>query len=73
MGYESKKRQPEPGKEYEGLTQKELSNIKPKFRNPSEMPPEALTDPDYAIKQLEKFNGNRLELEVRCSKCYHCR
>ncbi len=72
MAYESKK-QPEPGKEYNGLTQEELSNIEPKFRNPDELPPEALTDPDYAIKQLEKFNGNRLELEVRCSKCHHCR
>jgi len=71
MVYESKKRQPEPGKEYEGLTQKELSNIKPKFRNPDELPPEALTDPDYAIKQLEKLNGSKLE--VRCSKCHHCR
>jgi len=71
MDYKSKKKQPEPGKEYNGLTQEELSKIKPKFRSPSELPPEALTDPDYTIKQLEKFNGGKLE--TLCSKCHHCR
>jgi len=71
MVYKSKKEQREPGKEYEGLTLKELSSIKPKFRNPDELPPEALTDPDYAIKQLENLNGSKLE--TLCSKCHHCR
>lgn len=71
MDYKSKKEQSEPGKEYEGLTQEELSNIEPKFRNPSELPPEALTDPDFHIKQLEKLNGSKLE--ITCSKCHHCR
>jgi len=71
MVYKLKEEQCEPGKEYEGLTQKELSSIKSKFRNPSELPPEALTDPDYAIKQLEKLNGSKLE--ITCSKCHHCR
>ena len=71
MDYESKKEQYEPGKEYKGLTQKELLRIEPKFRNPSELPPEALTDPDFHIKQLEKLNGSKLE--ITCSKCHHCR
>lgn len=71
MDYKSKKEQREPGKEYKGLTQEELSRIEPKFRNPGELPPEALTDPDYAIKQLEKRNGGKLEM--KCSKCHHCR
>ena len=71
MDYESKKEQPELGKGYKGLTQKELSNIEPKFRDPSELPPEALTDPDLRIKQLEKINGS--SLEITCSKCHHCR
>jgi len=71
MSYESKKEQPKLGEEYKGLTQEELSNVKPKFRNPSELPPEALTNPDYAIKQLEKLNGSKLE--TLCSKCHHCR
>ena len=43
----------------------------PKFRNPDELSYEQLTDPDYAIKQLGKLNGNKLE--ITCSKCYHCR
>jgi len=71
MDYELKKEQSERGKGYEGLTQKELSNIEPKFRDPNELPPEALIDPDYAIKQLEKLNKGRLE--ITCSKCHHCR
>ncbi len=71
MDYNSKKEQREPGKEYQGLTPEELSRIKPKFRNPDELPPEALVDPDFHIKQLEKLNGSNLE--IRCSKCHHCR
>ena len=71
MDYKSKKEQSELGKKYKGLTQKELASIEPKFVNPSELPPEALTNPDYAIKQLEKLNGSKLE--ITCSKCHHCR
>ncbi len=43
----------------------------PKFRDRSELSPEQLTDPDYALKQLEKLNGGKLS--VTCSKCHHCR
>ena len=71
MDYKSKEERRKPGEEYQGLTQEELSNIEPKFRSPSELPPEALTDPDFRIKQLEKLNGGKLE--ITCSKCHHCR
>jgi len=43
----------------------------PKFRNPKELSPEQLTDPGYALKQLEKLNGGKLS--ITCSKCHHCR
>ena len=43
----------------------------PKFRNPRELSPEQLADPDYALKQLEKLNGGKLS--ITCSKCHHCR
>jgi len=43
----------------------------PKFRNPRELSSEQLTDPDYALKQLEKLNGGKLS--ITCSKCHHCR
>ena len=45
--------------------------IEPKFRDPGQLSPEQLTDPDYALKQLEKLNGGRLS--ITCSKCHHCR
>jgi len=45
--------------------------IEPKFRDPSQLSPEQLTDPDYALKQLEKLN--RGKLSITCSKCHHCR
>ena len=45
--------------------------IKPKFRDSSELSLEQLTDPDYALKQLEKLNGGKLS--ITCSKCHHCR
>lgn len=45
--------------------------IEPKFRDPSELSREQLTDPDYALKQLEKINGGKLS--ITCSKCHHCR
>jgi len=43
----------------------------PKFRDPSTMTIEQLTDPDYRLKQLEKLNGGKLS--ITCSKCHHCR
>jgi len=46
------------------------SAIKPKFRNPSGMTEEQLTDPDYRLKQLMKGNGGHPAI---CSKCHHCR
>jgi len=33
---------------------------------------EQLSDPDYAIKQIDKINVNNFEITV-CSKCHHCR
>jgi len=44
---------------------------KPKFRDTSSLSTEQLTDPDYALKQLEKLNRGRLP--ITCSKCHHCR
>lgn len=44
---------------------------KPQFRDPGSMTEEQLTDPDYALKQLEKLNGGKLS--ITCSKCHHCR
>ncbi|GAG23179.1 unnamed protein product [marine sediment metagenome] len=43
----------------------------PKFLDPSELSLEQLTDPDFSIKQLQKLNGEKLE--ITCSKCHHCR
>ena len=51
----------------EGIKQRS----KPEFRDPSELSPEQLTDPDYRLKQLEKLN--RGKLSITCSKCHHCR
>jgi len=45
--------------------------IEPKFKDPAELSLEQLTDPDYAIKQLEQLNGGRFS--ITCSKCHHCR
>ena len=42
-----------------------------RFRSPTELSAEQLTDPDYALKQLEKLNGGKLS--ITCSKCHHCR
>jgi len=33
---------------------------------------EQLSDPDYAIKQIDLININNFEITV-CSKCHHCR
>jgi len=43
----------------------------PKFRDPNQLSIEQLTDPDYALKQLEKLNEGKLS--ITCSKCHHCR
>lgn len=48
-----------------------LEVIEPKFRDPNTLSTEQLTDPDYALKQLEKLNKGRLS--ITCSKCHHCR
>ena len=45
--------------------------IEPKFRKENELSLEQRTDPDYALRQLEKLNGGKLE--ITCSKCHHCR
>jgi len=45
--------------------------IEPKFRDPDTLSTEQMTDPDYALKQLEKLNKGRLS--ITCSKCHHCR
>ena len=34
-----------------------MEEIVPKFRDPSELTPEQLTDPDYSLKELMKQNG----------------
>jgi len=48
-----------------------MEAIRPMFRDPSELSPEQLTDPHYALKELEKLNGGKLN--ITCSKCHHCR
>ena len=45
--------------------------LKPVFRNPSELSSEQLTNPDFALKQLEKLSKSNLS--ITCSKCHHCR
>lgn len=43
----------------------------PLFLDPESICAEALTDPDYRLKWLEKFYGKKYP--VSCSKCHHCR
>ena len=43
----------------------------PKFRDPTTMTIEELTDPDYRLKQLVKLNGGKPG--AICSRCHHCR
>lgn len=51
---------------------KDVSEVlEAKFRDSNELSLEQLTDPDYALKQLEKLNGGKLS--ITCSKCHHCR
>lgn len=45
--------------------------IEPRFRDSTELSPDQLTDPDYALKQLEKLNEGKLT--ITCSRCHHCR
>jgi len=45
--------------------------IGPKFVNPNDLPPEALSDPDYRLKKLQQEYGG--EYKISCSKCHHCR
>ena len=56
---------------------KDTKNYQPKFRDPSTLPPEALTDPDYHLKQLEiyaKELNPRIKFNAAlCSRCHHCR
>jgi hypothetical protein len=33
---------------------------------------EQLSDPDYALKQIDMINKSNFEITV-CSKCHHCR
>lgn len=55
----------------EGVKRDVSEVIEPRFRDPTELSPDQLTDPDYALKQLEKLNEGKLP--VTCSKCHHCR
>lgn len=48
-----------------------LGAVEPAFRDPSQLSAEQLTDPDYALKQLETLD--RGKLSITCSKCHHCR
>lgn len=53
------------------LRNNRLERDKPKFVDAEKLSFEQLTDPDYAIKHLEKLNGGKFS--VACSKCHHCR
>ena len=48
-------------------------SIEPKFRDPSELTEEQLTDPDYRLKQLAREANLGEEQIMQCSKCHHCR
>jgi len=43
-----------------------------KFRDPKILTKEQLTDPDYALKKIQK-EAKELRIDVTCSKCHHCR
>jgi hypothetical protein len=45
--------------------------LNPRFRDPGKLSSEQLSDPDYALKLLEKQNGGKLS--ITCTKCHHCR
>jgi len=43
----------------------------PLFRERDLLSPEQLSDPDYALKELELLNNGKYS--ITCSKCHHCR
>ena len=45
----------------------------PKFRDPSTMTHEQLTDPDYSMKLIARRAGLDPNKILACSKCHHCR
>lgn len=47
--------------------------VKPKFRDPSELTEEQLTDPDYRLKKIARESGIPDSEMLICSKCHHCR
>ena len=47
------------------------NKLEPKFRGDTELTVEQRTDPDYRLKQLKKYVGNKIS--IMCSKCHHCR
>lgn len=62
---------PVRGKPLTQLERYRLGLTEPKFRDPSELSSEQLSDVHYAMKQLQKLNGD--ELSIACSMCHHCR
>ena len=47
--------------------------IMPKFRDPSTLTHEQLTDPDYSIKEIARRYGQDPAKMLICSKRHHCR
>lgn len=45
----------------------------PKFRDPSTLTAEQLTDPDYSLKKIAREAGILESRVLICSKCHHCR
>ena len=57
---------------WEAFVDVALSKV-PVFRDRSKLTEEQLTDPDYALKELEKkVNKGRYKV-IGCSRCHHCR
>jgi len=52
---------------------KEEKKVQPKFRDPSELTDEQLTDPDYSKKKIARDFGISEQVMLMCSKCHHCR
>lgn len=53
-----------------GLPDVSISPV-PMFRDPATLSFAERTDPDHALKELEKINNGKYS--VTCSKCHHCR
>ena len=51
----------------------EKEKVEPKFRDPSELTGEQLTDPDYSLKLIARLAGKSEGEILICSKCHHCR